>query len=601
MDEQIPSPDTTLAILFGASEWPNSDGYFHGSKAFSNAMTSFKSYLRDSRYFGLPQQNILDLFDVDDSPHIIDNKIRSFLKHRIREMRQIGNPARDLLVYFVGHGGFVGRNSDYYLAVRCTSTENASISGIPIETLATSITDKEARYIRRIVILDCCYAAAAFSAFQAEGPARVGIDQTYDAFQRKKKTVGKGTSLFCSSGKRIVSQIAPDGSCTMFSKSLLQALTQGDIHQQSKRYLSLQEIADLTQEIIDTVLDGKPPRPEVHSPDQNNGDVANVPLFPNAAWGSPEPPLLPEVVPQASIDRTSFSVVLSIYHRHASTITAIAWSPDGKRIASGSMDNTVRVWDTADGKNAYIYRGHSSWIGDVVWSPDGKRIASASADNTVQIWDAFDGGNVYTYKGHIYWVNTVAWSPDGKRIASAGADKTVQVWDATDGGNVYTYEGHIAYVNRVVWSPDSKRIASGSWDKTVQIWNAADGRNISIYRGHSDQVRTVAWSSDGTYIASGGNDYTVQVWYATTGENVCTYRGHSDIVYTVTWSPDHIYIASGGDDTTVQIWNAVTGRNIYTYRGHSGAIYPIAWSPNGECLASGSVDSTIHIWQAIVV
>ena len=122
------------------------------------------------------------------------------------------------------------------------------------------------------------------------------------------------------------------------------------------------------------------------------------------------------------------------------------------------------------GTTLYTYRGHSSGVGAVGWSPDGKRIASGSADNTVQVWDATDGGNVYTYRGHSSAVNAVAWSPDGIRIASGGIDNTVQVWDATNGSNIYTYRGHSSAVNVVAWSPDGKRIASGSVDQTVQVW-----------------------------------------------------------------------------------------------------------------------------------
>ncbi len=116
----------------------------------------------------------------------------------------------------------------------------------------------------------------------------------------------------------------------------------------------------------------------------------------------------------------------------------------------------------------YTYRGHR--VGTVAWSPDGKRIASGSDDHTVQVWDAADGGHVFTYRGHPDVVNAVAWSPDGQRIASAG--DTMQVWDAADGGHVFTYRGHSYDVGTVAWSPDGQRIASGSFDSTVQVWNA---------------------------------------------------------------------------------------------------------------------------------
>jgi WD40 repeat protein/serine/threonine protein kinase len=189
-----------------------------------------------------------------------------------------------------------------------------------------------------------------------------------------------------------------------------------------------------------------------------------------------------------------------------------AWSPDGKRIASGSWDRTVQVWNASDGGNVFTYTGHSGTVWSVAWSQDGKRIASGSWDRTVQVWNASDGGNVFTYTGHSNDVLEVAWSPDGKRIASSSHDKTVQVWNASNGGNVFTYTGHSAGVLGVAWSPDGKRIASSSWDGTVQVWNASNGGNVFTYRGHSANVEAVAWSPDGKRIVSSSEDKTVQVW-----------------------------------------------------------------------------------------
>jgi WD domain, G-beta repeat len=162
----------------------------------------------------------------------------------------------------------------------------------------------------------------------------------------------------------------------------------------------------------------------------------------------------------------------------------------------------------------YTYRGHSGGVITVAWSPNGRRIASVSDD--VQVWDAADGGHVFTYRGHSndqnVFVSAVAWSPDGRRIASGSMD--VQVWDAADGSHVFTYRGHSSYVHAVAWSPDGKRIASGGDDGTIQVWDAVDGSHVFTYRGHSEDVTTVAWSPDGKRIASGSADHTVQVWQA---------------------------------------------------------------------------------------
>ncbi|HEY4032635.1 MAG TPA: protein kinase [Ktedonobacteraceae bacterium] len=300
-----------------------------------------------------------------------------------------------------------------------------------------------------------------------------------------------------------------------------------------------------------------------------------------------------------SRQRIPLGTLLYIYRGHSNAVASVAWSPDGKRIASGSTDGTVQVWNAADGSNAYTYKGHSDVVWSVAWSPDGKHIASGSWDKTVQVWTAADGSNIYTYKGHSSSVESVAWSPEGKHVASGSDDNTVQVWTAADGRNIYTYKGHSSSVYSVAWSPDDKRIASGSNDGTVQVWNATDGSNVYTYKGHNNnRVYSVAWSPDGQCIASGSADKTAQVWNATDGRNVYTYKGHNNWVYSVAWSPDSKRIASGSEDQTVQVWNAADGSSVYTYHRHSDTVESVAWSPDGKRIASGSGDGTTQVWVA---
>jgi eukaryotic-like serine/threonine-protein kinase len=292
---------------------------------------------------------------------------------------------------------------------------------------------------------------------------------------------------------------------------------------------------------------------------------------------------------------------LYIYRRHKGEVKAVAWSPDGTRIASGSADKTVQVWDAATGDHVVTCSGHSAEVKAVAWSPrDGQRIVSGSLDKTARVWNAITGSIILTYRGHSEGVRSVAWSPDGTRIASASEDKTVQVWNAITGSTILTYRGHSDKVITVAWSPDGTRIASASFDGTVQVWNAITGSTILTYRGHHGPVRAVAWSPDEQHLASGGADTTVQVWDATLGQLSHTYSGHRQDVQALAWSPDGTRIASASFDMTVKVWDAATGRNVYTYTHHSNQVWAVAWSPrDGQRIASGSIDRTVQVWQAV--
>jgi serine/threonine protein kinase len=308
---------------------------------------------------------------------------------------------------------------------------------------------------------------------------------------------------------------------------------------------------------------------------------------------------------------------LLTYRGHSLGLNAVAWSPDGKRIASGSYDKTVQIWDATTGHTLYTYDGHSDPVFAVAWSPDGKRIASGGGepiacsacvhDLTVQVWDADTGGHVLTYRGHSDFVHSVAWSPNGERIASGSEDKSVQVWDAATGNHVLTYRGHSNPVYDVAWSPDGKYIASAGGDKTVQVWDAIMGNHILTYQGHSSNyVVTVAWSPDGKRVASGAYDSTAQVWDATTGNPILTYSNNLGYVIAVAWSPDGKYIASSSTDnqttTKVEVWDATTANHIYTYSDPHNFGGPVAWSPDGKRIALGngdpSRDTTVLVWQA---
>jgi len=294
---------------------------------------------------------------------------------------------------------------------------------------------------------------------------------------------------------------------------------------------------------------------------------------------------------------------------HSDEVHGMAVSPDGKRIVSGSVDKTVKVWDAATGAELMTLRGHDEGVGSVAFSPDGKRIVSGSEDNTIKIWDAATGAELMTLRGHSDKVWSVAFSPGGKRIVSGSRDKMVKVWDATNGDELMTIRGHQRMIGPVSFSPDGRRIVSGSmdwtikepWNQTIKVWDAATGAEVMTLRGrHTDIILSIAFSPDGERIVSGSFDETVKVWDAATGAEIMTLRGHKLAVADVAFSTDGRQIVSGSNDGTIKVWDVSTGTELMTLLGHENEVRSVAFSPDGMHIISGSRDKTIKMWDATI-
>ncbi|KAF3407813.1 hypothetical protein DPV78_001659 [Talaromyces pinophilus] len=278
------------------------------------------------------------------------------------------------------------------------------------------------------------------------------------------------------------------------------------------------------------------------------------------------------------------SALLQTPEGHSNWVQAVVFSPNSRLVASGSSDNTVKLWDPATGTLRQTLEDHSSSIQAVAFSADGKLLVSSSSDNMVKLWDLATGTLQQTLEGHSSLVQTVAFSPNGKLVASGSSDSTVKLWDPATGTLQQTLKGHSRSVQTVAFSPNGKLVASGSDDRKVKLWHPATGTLQQTLKGHSLWVQVVVFSPDGNLVASGSGDRTVKLWDLATGTLQQTLKGHSGSIQAVAFSPNSKLVASGSSDSTVKIWDPVTGTLRQTLEGHSRSVQVVAFSPDGKFL-----------------
>ena len=202
---------------------------------------------------------------------------------------------------------------------------------------------------------------------------------------------------------------------------------------------------------------------------------------------------------------------------HTNTVNTLSFKPGSSTLASGSNDDTIRIWDLTwdawKSRPVRTLRGHRNDVEAVAWSPDGTLLASGSRDRTVRLWNPDNGANTDILRGHTNTVNSVAWSPDGTMLASASNDNTIRLWNPTDTDSpLYVLEGHTGNVNTLAFHPTETILASGSSDDTIRLWDSTTGAHKAILKGHTGSVNTIAWSSDGLLLVSGSNDDTIRLW-----------------------------------------------------------------------------------------
>eukprot|EP01103_Thecamoeba_quadrilineata_P011776 TRINITY_DN2885_c0_g1_i1.p1 TRINITY_DN2885_c0_g1~~TRINITY_DN2885_c0_g1_i1.p1 ORF type:complete len:578 (-),score=135.11 TRINITY_DN2885_c0_g1_i1:227-1960(-) len=306
--------------------------------------------------------------------------------------------------------------------------------------------------------------------------------------------------------------------------------------------------------------------------------------------------------------QSSLKVDLCHSLEHQSVVCCVKFSHDAKLLATG-CNKSAQIFDVETGEMIKCFTDETVkdadlYIRSVCFSPDGKYLAAGAEDKTVKIWDIEHNTSCHTFSGHELDIYSLDFSQNGNIIVSGSGDKKAKIWDMSSGKCLHTLgndeTGPKDGVTSVALSPDGRYVAAGSLDHIVRLWDVQTGQFLDKFEGHADSVYSVAFSPDGKSLASGSLDKTIKLWDVSQSTRMslkCTFQGHKDFVLSVAFSPDGQWLVSGSKDRTVHFWDPRNGSLQTILHGHKNSVISVALSPQNGMFATGSGDYRARIWK----
>ncbi|MGK7919679.1 MAG: WD40 repeat domain-containing protein [Trichodesmium sp.] len=281
--------------------------------------------------------------------------------------------------------------------------------------------------------------------------------------------------------------------------------------------------------------------------------------------------------------------------RHDEGVRSVAMLPNTTQVLSASEDNTIKVWNSATGKEVTKLIGHTEGVSALAIAPDG-RVVSASEDKTLKVWDLETGEELLTIAGHDFWVNAVAITPEGRCVISGSSDHTVKIWNLATGTEMMTFKGHLDGIWSVVVTPDGKKVISASWDETLKIWDLASGKELRTLWGHTDGIWSVAVTPDSKKVISASWDDTIRIWDLASGKELRKLSGHTNTIRSVAVTPDGTRIVSAAADHKVKVWDIQTGKELMSFSGDN-SFYCCTVGTDGKTVVAGDSLGVIHFLE----